>query len=450
MKVLKFGGSSIKDASVMKRVAEILNAYTEPTIVVLSATGGTTDMLLQAIQMASEGKMDDALAVKQALEDKHFSIMQAFGLEVNEALHQKIADYLAKLEIFLIGINYIREATPRTCDAVIAHGELISTTIFNAYLRSLDKKSHWFDVRQVMRTDNQFGSASVMKNELKRLTHDQLIPLLQKYDIIVTQGFIGSTADGLTTTLGRGGSDYSAALLGNAMNADEIEIWTDVSGVMTADPNIVKDAFTQHDLSFQEAAELAFFGAKVLHPSTLLPAMERDIPVIVKNTFDPENPGTVITAKSQRPGICKAISAKGKTMILTVESTRMLLAYGFLEKIFEVFARYKVAVDLVSTSEISVSLTIHKKQFTQEIVDDLSQFSNVKISDDMAIIALVGDNIKTNINFLNRVFTALTGITIEMITFGTSNVNLSLVIPESQMVTCVERLHNKFFKNNNG
>lgn len=447
MKILKFGGTSVRDAAAMKSVAAILDKYQLPIIVVLSATSGTTDALLEMVNLASEGEMDKVHNLKKNIEKKHITIIKELGLTENQSLKKQINDYFSKLEIFLIGIYYLREATARVRDAVVAHGELLSTTIFAAYFKTINTNSHWFDIREVMKTNSEFGAATPDKKSLLKLTKKHLTPLLKKEKLIITQGFIGSTADGLTTTLGRGGSDYTAALLGNALDTEIIEIWTDVSGVMTADPRMVKAAFTQKDLAFKEAAELAFFGAKVLHPSTILPAIEKNIPVIVKNTIDPKNPGTRITLESKRPGVCKAIAARENIVILTVESTRMLLAYGFLEQIFDVFARHKVSVDLISTSEISVSLTINKNQFTTEIINELSEFSKVKISDNMAIVALVGDNIKANRNFLNRVFTTLDGIPIEMITFGTSNVNLSLVIPESYLQKSVQQLHKEFFEN---
>ena len=447
MKILKFGGTSVKNAEAMEKVAAILSGYAPPVIVVLSATGGTTDSLLQCVKLASEGEMDKVNILKKTLEEKHSDMVRELGLEDNQNLVKKLGDYYSKLEVLLIGIFYLREITPRVSDAVVAHGELISTTVFAAYLESLKKKSAWFDVRRVMRTNDQFGAAVPDKPQLAKLCKKHILPLLKESNIIVSQGFLGSTDNELTTTLGRGGSDYTAALLGNALDTEAIEIWTDVSGVMTADPRLVKSVFTQNDLSFQEAAELAYFGAKVLHPSTILPAIEKNIPVIVKNTLEPENAGTRITFESKRPGVCKAIAALDKIMILTVESSRMLLAYGFLERIFDVFARHKVSVDLISTSEISVSLTINRDQFTRKIVDELSEFSRVKTSENMAIIALVGDNIKASRNFLKRVFTVLDGIPIEMITFGTSNVNLSLVVPESHLRNSIEKLHQEFFEN---
>lgn len=447
MKVLKFGGTSVRDAAAMRKVAEILRSYSGPLVVVLSAVSGTTDGLLKMVGLASRGEMKELSLVRRELETKHQTIIKELGLEVNDELKKEIKEYFVKIEILLLGIYYLREITPRASAAIVSHGELLSTKIFAAFLKAEQLGSTWFDVRQVMKTDNRFTAAVPEKELLKKLAEEKLRSLASTYSIIVTQGFIGSDAEGLTTTLGRGGSDYSAALLGFALEADAIEIWTDVSGVLTADPRIVENTVTQHDLSFREAAELAYFGAKVLHPSTILPAMEKEIPVVVKNTLKPDDAGTVITSHSKRPGQCKAIAFRDQIMILTVESSRMLMAYGFLEKIFEVFARHEIAVDLISTSEISVSLTIDNSQFDARIVEKLSEFSTVKVTRNMAVVSIVGENIKASPGFLGKAFNALNDIPVEMITFGSSNVNLSLVVPDDQLNTCVRRLHSTFFEN---
>jgi aspartate kinase len=446
MKVLKFGGTSLKDADKMKDVVKILESYLEPIIVVLSATSGTTDALLEMVALSSQGEMSALSEKRKILETKHFNIIKNLGLNQDDTLKNEIKEFFVKIEIFLLGIYYLREITPRVSDAIVSHGELLSTKIFSAYLNSLNVACLWFDIREVLKTDGQFGSAIPNRELLVQLSQEKIRPQLKQKKVIVTQGFLGSTKDGLTTTLGRGGSDYTAALLGFALDANTIEIWTDVSGVMTADPRIVSNVFTQKDLSFKEAAELAYFGAKVLHPSTMLPAMDKKIPVIVKNTLHPQESGTTITPESIRPGICKAIAFRKEIMILTVESSRMLMAYGFLERIFEVFSRNKISVDLISTSEISVSLTIDNSQFKPEIVNELCQFSKVKITQNMAIVALVGENIKTSKDFLSKAFKSLNHIPIEMITFGTSNVNLSVVVPQDQVEKSVKQLHSAFFE----
>jgi aspartate kinase len=447
MRIIKFGGTSLRDASKMETVVKIIQSYSEPLVVVLSATAGTTDSLLKMVKLSSLGEMEKLSQERQNLEEKHFTIIKNLGMEGESLLKKEIKEYFVKIEIFLLGIYYLREITPRASDAIVSHGELLSTKIFAAYLKFLNIKSEWFDIRHIMKTDSKFGSALPNQVLLCSLSKKLLTPHLTSKNIIVTQGFIGSDSDGLTTTLGRGGSDYTAALLGNALGAELIEIWTDVSGVMTADPRLVPAAFTQNDLSFKEAAELAYFGAKVLHPSTMLPAIEKKIPVAVKNTLQPAASGTTITPESNRPGICKAIAFRKDIMILTVESSRMLMAYGFLDRIFNVFARYQISVDLISTSEISVSLTIDNAHFNPEIVEELSIFSKVRIAENKAIVAVVGENIKASTNFLSKAFLALKDISIEMITFGTSNVNLSLVVPEEQVEESVQKLHHAFFEN---
>ncbi len=448
MKILKFGGTSLKDTRAIKQVANILKNQNLPVIVVCSATAGTTNTLLEMVDLATAGEMEQASQLKKNLEGKHFDIVKTLGLKNHQKLKNELTAYISTLEILLIGVYYLRESTPRVLDAVAAHGELLSTKILAAYLEHCGLPSVWLDIRDVMITNDNFGSAQPTNAELEKRTEEQLKPLLQESKLIVTQGFIGTTENGLTTTLGRGGSDYTAALLGDVVNADAIEIWTDVSGVMTADPRLVKTAFSQRDLSFKEAAELAYFGARVLHPSTILPAVEKSIPVVVKNTLAPDDPGTVITRESKRPSLIKAIAFRSNISVLTIESSRMLMAYGFLERIFDVFSRHKISVDLISTSEISVSLTVDIEFSLDSVIQDLNRFSTVNLIKDRSIISMVGDGIKNSPHFLNQVFNALDGLAIEMITFGASNVNLSLVVSTQNLKRAVNKLHQAFFENN--
>jgi aspartate kinase len=274
--------------------------------------------------------------------------------------------------------------------------------------------------------------------------------MLKKNKFVVTQGFIGKTEDGLTTTLGRGGSDYTAALLGNCLNAGYIEIWTDVDGVMTADPTRIPKAYSQRDLSFKEAAELSYFGAKVLHPSTIIPAMEKNIPVMIKNTMNPSDAGTTITHESKSPGKVKSVAIKKHITTVTIESSRMLLAYGFLERIFDVFARHELSVDLVTTSEISVSCTLDSRHHLDEVLNELKTFATVRSSENMAIVSLIGEEIKGCPEFLNRAFASTVGIPVEMISFGASNVNLSLVVQDDDADKLMASLHKTFFESEEG
>ncbi len=295
-------------------------------------------------------------------------------------------------------------------------------------------------------TDDNFLNAAPDLKAIRGNCRKLLAPELREAKFVVTQGFIGATTNGLTTVLGRGGSDYTAAILGFALDADGVEIWTDVPGVMTADPRIVPSAYSLRELSFTEAAELSFFGARVLHPSTLLPAMEKNIPVQVKNTLNATDPGTLITRQPAHPGRVKAIAFRRHINVVTVESTRMLLAFGFLEKMFEIFARYRIPVDLISTSEISVSLTVGETERLSDIAGELRKFSTVTIKERMASISLVGDSIKQEPAFLKTVFNALDRVNLEMITFGASNNNLSFVTPEAVLENVVLQLHQALFE----
>jgi aspartate kinase len=266
-------------------------------------------------------------------------------------------------------------------------------------------------------------------------------------NIIVTQGFIGSNANGITTTLGRGGSDYSASIIGAALNAEEIQIWTDVDGVLTADPRIVSKAQKLRIISFREAAELAYFGAKVLHPSTIFPAVKKDIPVIVLNSKRPENTGTRIVSSPPKTNVpVKSIACKRGITVVNVQSLRMLMAYGFLESIFSVFNKYETSVDLVSTSEVAVSLTIDNTSKLDKIVAELSTFAEVTIVEKQGIICVIGDQMRSTAGVAAQIFQALQKINLVMISQGASEINLSLVIDESQIDEAMRQLHKQFFE----
>jgi aspartate kinase len=295
VKIIKFGGTSLKDVAAIQNVIGILDRKLPPCIVVLSATAGTTNKFLEMIEFAASGDKERAFSLNRKLEKYHLEYIRQLGIYDNSELKNEIKNLFSNVETFLTGIFCIREAIQRVCDAIVSNGELISTKIIDAYLKSQNKKCRWFDVREIMITDNQFGSAQPDILQLQKRANQKLKPLLSDYDIIVTQGFIGMTAEGLPTTLGRGGSDYTASLIGEALDAEDIEIWTDVSGIMTADPRIIESAYTQPDLSFKEAAELAYFGARVLHPSAILPAIRKHIPVLVKNTLAQNDLGKNIT-----------------------------------------------------------------------------------------------------------------------------------------------------------
>ncbi len=298
-----------------------------------------------------------------------------------------------------------------------------------------------------MITDDQFTAATPLFDRIAQETTTRVLPLIQSGKIVVTQGFVGSTAKGITTTLGRGGSDYSAAIIGAALGAEEIQIWTDVDGVLTADPRIAPAAKKLKVISFREASELAYFGAKVLHPSTILPAVEKNIPVIVLNSKRPQSTGTRIVANPPKSNAAvKSIASKKGITVINIQSSRMLMAYGFLASIFSVFQKHKTAVDLVSTSEVAVSLTIDNTSRLEQIVADLRGFAEVAVLENKAIVCVVGEQMRSTAGIADRVFRALNDIPVVMISQGASEINMSIVIDEDAVTQAVQQLHKEFFE----
>lgn len=450
--------------------------FNKTLVVFLSATAKTTDTLLNIINLALKGSIADALKLKEQLLLKHVNIIKDLNIDLNtnsninkntdknknisinlnknidknKELLKNISELYKKLEILIKGICYLGEITPKAKDSILSIGELSSTLIFSAYfsIQFPEIKSQYFDIRKVMITDSNFTAANPLYREINKRCENYLIPLLKNNNVIITQGFIGSNNKGETTTLGRGGSDFSASIIGSCLHSNKIEIWTDVSGIFTADPRIVKNSYPQKEISFKEAAELAYFGAKVLHPSSILPAMEKNIPVFVKNTHKPQDYGTKITKTGFNKPYLKAIAFRKNVTMINIESTRMLNAYGFLAKIFTILSKYKISVDLISTSEISVSITLDSGNIKNDAISELEKYATVTIKKGVSIIALVSENIKSQKFFLIKVFDTLKDVPVEMITFGSSNVNLSLVIEDKYLEDAVKKLHYNLFEKN--
>jgi aspartate kinase len=350
---------------------------------------------------------------------------------------------------YIRGVVLLRELTPRIQDTIVGYGEKLSSLLFTARAQREGLDAVLVDAREFMVTDDHFTEARPNQPLLEKKAKSKLGTILADEQIPVTQGFVGQTEDGTPTTLGRGGSDYTAALLGAALDAEEIQVWTDVDGMLTADSRIVGEGMKVRELSFAEAAELAYFGAKVLHPATIEPAMSRDIPVRILNSRYPNSSGTRITASKARSkgpvAAVKSIAAKKGITTIHVQSLRMLMAHGFLRSMFEVFDRHEVSVDLVSTSEVSVSLTVDRQDQLRVVVEELSQFSKVAVKPDCAIICLVGEGIQSTPGIAARVFKALGDINVSMISQGSSEINLSVVVHEDQADEAVRRLHREFF-----
>ncbi|MDP1830824.1 MAG: aspartate kinase [Geothrix sp.] len=438
MIVLKFGGSSVADAACMGQVAELVRAaLPRSPLVVLSAMGKTTNGLFDAAKTAEGGDLAGAMARQRTLMAAHRKAAdELFKGAVPENLDTALTDLFGELELLLRGVALLRELSPRSMDAIASLGERLSTRVFAAFIGGA-----WLDARTVLRTDAGFGEAAPQPEAIRALATGHLKPLLAPGRAVVTQGYIGATEDGLTTTLGRGGSDYSAALFGAALGAEEVQIWTDVEGVLTCDPGIVPEALPIPELSFAEAAELAAFGAKVLHPATIQPAVEAGIPVTVRHTQKPEGRFTTISAEVRTGRPITALASRSPVTVLTVSSTRMLAQSGFLARLFEVFGRRGVSVDLVATAEVSVSLTVEADVPLAPLIQDLSAFATVGIHEGRAIIAAVGERLKSTPGLGARLLTALGDVNVEMISMGANEINLSLVVKQEHAAEALRRMH---------
>lgn len=446
--VLKFGGTSVEDAAAFRRVAEIVGARREARpVVVTSAMSRFTDALMGAVRHASDGRPEDALAGLVPHLERHAAVAAAL-LPAGDAA--RVEGVLEEAREELTGLLRIVAAHPGTrralADEVVSYGERLSSRLLAETLRAHGLPARWVDARRCVRTDEENGRAAPLGALTVECTRAELVPLLEEGGLPVLGGFIGSAASGATTTLGRGGSDYTAALVGAALGAREIQVWTDVTGFLTADPRAVPEARRIEHLSYEEAAELAFFGAKVLHPKTIQPAVERGIPVRICNSREPEAGSTRIDeCVKPSPGGVRAIAHRAGVTVLRVSSARMLGAYGFLRALFEVLARHRTPVDVVTTSEVSVSLSLEDTGELEAIVQDLGTLGEVQVERGGAIVCVVGAGLRATPGVAARVFDAVSGINVGMISQGASSVNLTFVVEEGQVVEAVRRLHAEFF-----
>lgn len=407
---------------------------------------GTTNDLVAALDAAARGDEAAALAALDTIEGRtQACVLQFFGPGA-EAVRGGFGPIFAELTSMARAVAVLRSAPAETRDSFLACGERISVAVVSAALSARGLPAVACDARSVLRTDGRFGRAQPDFLETRRLAAGVLAPLLDAGKVPVAGGFIGSAPDGRTTTLGRGGSDYSAAILGAALDAAAVEIWTDVDGMMTTDPRVVADARRIETISFDEASELAYFGARVLHPLTLVPSIERGIPVRVRNSRRPDAPGTEIRSKAASGGgPVRAIAFKRGLSTVDMVTTRMLMASGFLATLFEVFARHATPVDMIATSEISVSVTVDDAARLAEIRRDLETFASVEIVPGRALVCLVGQDLKHTPGIAARIFRAVEKINILMISQGASQRNVSFVVEEKDVEDAVKRLHKEFF-----
>src|SRR5271165_3980641 len=448
MIVMKFGGTSVQDAKAIDRVAHIVQGrLADHPVVVVSAMAKVTDSLLAMGKAAGSGDRKSALKMARALRERHYDTAgELLGTALFTEFHGDLGADFEDLDELLRGIGAVGEITPRTYDYVASFGEVLSSKIVAAAFVARELPGVYVDSRQCLLTDSSYTRAVPQMEETSERLHERVQPLLDAGKVPVMGGFVGSNAAGITTTIGRGGSDFSAAIFGAALNADRIEIWTDVDGILTTDPRICPDARRIKVIGFDEAAELAYFGAKVLHPATVLPAIQKNIPVYVLNSRNPTCEGTRITGHAPRgKNIFKAIAAKKRITIVDVAAPRMLLAHGFLRAIFEAFDRHKVSIDVVSTSEVSVSLTVDSNQAIPALAADLAKLADVKYEGRKAIVCLVGENLRDTPGVAGLVFRELSDKKIRMISQGASEINLTFVIEEDEVPEVIRRLHKTFF-----
>jgi aspartate kinase len=450
MIVMKFGGTSVKDAVAINNAIEIIKTrLARKPVIVSSATAKTTDSLIQLGKSACIGDGNKTRELLDELRERHLKICRELinDSQRQKNLSNKIISIFAELENIVNGIFLLSELSSRSLAKVSSFGEIISTTIISEALSDRGIANEWVDVKNFMLTNDNYQNAEPLFSEIKERTPEVLCPIIEPGKVAVTQGFIGSTHEGITTTFSRGGSDFTASIIGMSMNAEEIEIWTDVDGVLSADPRIVSSPKIIDEISFKEAAELAFFGAKVLHPSTIVPAVEKNIPVRILNSKNPQSKGTLIKSDVKEDGFAiKSITSKKDIKVINIYSPKMLFAHGFLRRIFEIFDKYKTSVDLITTSEVNVSLTLDAYDRIDDIITELSEFSEVKIEDDKSLICIVGNNMKYERGIEKKIFQVLGDCNISMISQGASVINLSFVVERNEMDSVIKTLHKEFFE----
>ena len=444
--VAKFGGTSVANFDAMNRSADVVLADSNVRLVVLSASAGITNLL---VSLAEGQQPEQRAAMLDEIRHIQYAIIDR--LQHGDIIREEIDRMLDNVAMLSEGAA-LATSTALT-DELVSHGELMSTLLFVEVLRERHVASEWFDVRKVIRTNDRFGRAEPDMAVLTSLVEQQLKPRLRDA-LVITQGFIGSESKGRTTTLGRGGSDYSAALLGKALQAQRIDIWTDVPGIYTTDPRVVPSAKRIDEITFEEAAEMATFGAKVLHPATLLPAVRSDIPVFVGSSKDPAAGGTIVCNQSENPPLFRALALRRKQTLLTLHSLNMLHARGFLVEVFTILARHDISVDLITTSEVSIALTLDTtgststggSLLTQALLTELSSLCRVEVEENLALVAIIGNKLSQACGVGKEVFGVLEPFNLRLICYGASSYNLCFLVPGGDAEQVVRTLHQNLFE----
>ncbi|MEX2153880.1 MAG: lysine-sensitive aspartokinase 3 [Gemmatimonadaceae bacterium] len=449
MIVCKFGGTSVGDAEAIRRTASIVQARVDrQPIVVVSALGGATNILIALAEQAARGQLIGALRAVQNLRDRHLNEAAALlgSSETATEVTSELSGMFDELASLAEALSVLGHLTPRSLDAVASFGEQLSSLLVTAAFRCAGLPAEHVDARKVMITDDQFTRAEPQPDAIAEAARQLLLPLVKEGKVPVLGGYIGSTTNGgVTTTLGRGGSDYSASLIGAALKADGIEIWTDVDGMLTADPRVVSQARTIEQVGFEEASELASFGAKVLHPYTIAPAVRIGIPVCVLNSRKPGGRGTLITSDAPKRPVT-AIAGKSAVTLVKVRSPRMLLTEGFLRELFGIFERHKTSVDVVATSEVSVSVTVDDGSQLEELLGDLRKLGDVAIDRNRGIVALVGAALSESANAMSRALAAIGETRLHMLSLSATGINLTMVVDGDEVNPLMQRLHAEFFE----
>jgi aspartate kinase len=445
--IMKFGGTSVGSADRIRSLgAQVRERLRRGPVVVVSAFAGVTDQLIRGAAQALEGGTESE-SIAEELRGRHDAAVHELirGGPERDRLLRLVQETGEQLRTLYTGVRYLGELSARSLDAISGMGERLSSEIVAAALVEGGLRARAVDARSLIVTDESFGRALPLQAETRERSRGVLLPAVQDGVVPVVPGFIGATRSGVSTTLGRGGSDWSAAILGAACDAEEIQIWTDVDGMLTADPRTVPGARAIPEVSFQEAAELAYFGAKVLHPATIKPAVERGIPVRILNSLNPEGPGTSIVAHARWSGP-RAIAFKRGITVILISQPRMLMAHGFVARVFEAFDRHRTAVDLIATSEVSVSLTVDDASRLRAIQGELAALGDVQVIESMAIVSVVGQGFMHQPGLAGRIFQALRDVNLVMISFGASDVNISFVVAEGEAETAVRTLHAALFE----
>ncbi len=447
--VMKFGGTSVEDARAFERVAGIVKAKRDAQpVVVVSAMSRFTDALLESVERAATGDAQEATSGLDTQFDRHMEVARELaGAKALTGFWSVIEQARREMANLLRIVAQHPVTRPPLEAEIVSYGEQLSAQLLVVVLAARRIPAQYVDARECIVTDDEYGNAAPLDEETEGRTRAQLLPIIKAGKIPVLGGFIASSLKGATTTLGRGGSDYTAALVGAILNAREIEIWTDVTGVLTADPRIVREARTIPRLSYSEAAELAYFGAKVLHPKTIQPAVERRIPVRICNSRAPEEDGTLVCSQREAaPLTVKAIAHKTNITVVQITSGRMLGAYGFLHAIFEIFDRHRTAVDVVTTSEVSVSLSLDDATTLPLIIPELQKLGTVETEERRAIVCVVGEGLRATPGIAALVFNAIGDINVSLVSLGASSVNLTFAVDDEHAAEVVARLHHQFFE----